>query len=411
MDLFAYLLSKKVTGGGEVVTGTGTSVTLSNTASNNPINITLAPSELTQDGTPSPDNPIDINVITGDNTITVSDSTGNFTQNKNINLGDLEYCEIGNYTDDFIKTTGKNMYDPNQTYSQGQYVNGSWTDNTQRVTTDYMEIEEGATYTISLNTDNQYDVRLLNYNLFDENHNWLGSRTTNGDESLVNKFSHTFTVNIQDSKYIKITYQNSGSTTLPISNVQACNIQFEEGNQTEYVPYGSGEWYLKKNIGKYELTSENIEYMITTINNEFSVPAAIITKSKLGWNNVYTNNIAKINSYQQISSVSDVATGKFATNFNQYSMLLFNSDITDLESARTSLIGTIIYIAQATPTYILLSDTLQDELNDLGSLTAYANETNISQTNDDLAFVITASTTSKITAEVDKTKYILLADD
>lgn len=53
------------------VSGSGTNVTLEGT-DNTKLKIKFNPTEITQSGTPSPDSPVDVNVIKGDNTITIS---------------------------------------------------------------------------------------------------------------------------------------------------------------------------------------------------------------------------------------------------------------------------------------------------------------------------------------------------
>jgi hypothetical protein len=51
----------------------------------------------------------------------------------------------------------------------------------------------------------------------------------------------------------------------------------------------------------------------------------------------------------------------------------------------------IAYYQLATPTYTLLNDTLQEELNIIEKLLSYKGQTNISQENDDLPFDMVAT--------------------
>lgn len=80
-----------------------------NSEGNIKIDLTLNPTELTQDGTPSPDSPVDVNVIKGNNTITISNSDNTQSQNFSINLGGLEYAKIDDYEDE-IYTENGNWY-------------------------------------------------------------------------------------------------------------------------------------------------------------------------------------------------------------------------------------------------------------------------------------------------------------
>lgn len=55
---------------------------------------------------PNPDYPQDVNVVSGDNTITISDDNEHSTSYP-INLGSIELCKIGTYQDYFYKDSGK----------------------------------------------------------------------------------------------------------------------------------------------------------------------------------------------------------------------------------------------------------------------------------------------------------------
>ena len=60
-----------------------------------------------QDGTPAPDSPVTIDVVTGSQTVTISDgtNTGSFT----VNLGTTELCKIDTYQD-YIYKSGDDWY-------------------------------------------------------------------------------------------------------------------------------------------------------------------------------------------------------------------------------------------------------------------------------------------------------------
>ena len=55
---------------------------------------------------PSPDRASEVEVVKGNNTITISNEDGTKTQSYNITLGNLELCKIGNYQDYFYKENG-----------------------------------------------------------------------------------------------------------------------------------------------------------------------------------------------------------------------------------------------------------------------------------------------------------------
>lgn len=70
-DLFSYLLGKNAGGSGTYTTFSGISLNISNTVFGKIKNFMLNSTELTQDGTPTPDNPVDVNVIKGENNVKV----------------------------------------------------------------------------------------------------------------------------------------------------------------------------------------------------------------------------------------------------------------------------------------------------------------------------------------------------
>ena len=59
----------------------------------------------TQEGTPTPSSPVNVNVVTGEQEIEVANGTE--TQTHTINLGDIELCKIGDYQDRIYKDSGK----------------------------------------------------------------------------------------------------------------------------------------------------------------------------------------------------------------------------------------------------------------------------------------------------------------
>ncbi len=67
--------------------------------------------------------------------------------------------------------------------------------------------------------------------------------------------------------------------------------------------------------------------------------------------------------------------------------------------------NTTVYYVLATPTYTLLNDTLQTQLDNLQYALAYDTQTNISQTNTDLPFIIDAETYVDLTDYVKNTDY------
>ena len=107
-------------------TGTGTSVTLNDTAFSYLKN-KLGATDTTQEGTPTPDSPQTIHTITGNNKIKSSNSDNSLSNSVLLTLGDTEICKIGNYEDKIFKAIkGNEIYDSLTTEEQATLDYGSW---------------------------------------------------------------------------------------------------------------------------------------------------------------------------------------------------------------------------------------------------------------------------------------------
>lgn len=99
----AYAIPSDFYTSDETVSGTGNSVALVNTSASVFKAIAFR-GDVLQDGTPTPSNPVDIDTVTGEQTITI---TGDGTQEYTVDFGDIELCKIGNYQDYIYKNSGK----------------------------------------------------------------------------------------------------------------------------------------------------------------------------------------------------------------------------------------------------------------------------------------------------------------
>ena len=116
-DLFSYLLGRN----NSTKTVTGTELEIKGRKI---INLLLS-KESTQEGTPTPDNPIDVNTIKTNIDIIISNGTD--TKTITIPLGDNEICGIGDYKDELIidsfgrcylkKKTGKVVLNGSETWT------------------------------------------------------------------------------------------------------------------------------------------------------------------------------------------------------------------------------------------------------------------------------------------------------
>ena len=99
----AYEIPSDFFTGTDTVSAIGTNISLSNTSSSQLKSIVIY-GDTAQDNTPTTDSPIDIAVVTGEQTVAI---TGSDTQSYVINLGSLEICAIDNYKDYIYRNDGK----------------------------------------------------------------------------------------------------------------------------------------------------------------------------------------------------------------------------------------------------------------------------------------------------------------
>ena len=335
-DLFSYLLGKKASGGsGTYTTFSGTSLNISDTIKAKIKNFMLNSTELTQDGTPTPDNPVDVNVITGDNNIKITDGTEE--QNYPITLSSDNLFDFDKVNITRLGSGGNvSVYNNEIVFTAtGQEVFG--------ITIDLagLNLKDNTTYTVSNLMDNT-DVSV----------NPLGWRYYNGSSyTPLNNYQTEFTFTTSNSGI------NVGAPTNYNGMLTLSNIQLEEGNTpTIYVPSYSIE-YCK--IGDYA-----DQIFKNTIDSEFY-------DSTLQLNEWYLKKkVSKIDSYngETITTPYISTTGGLDT-------------------------GATVYYGLTTPTYIHISQAdypvLRSQLENLyNNAKSYKGQTNITQTNENLPFNI-----------------------
>lgn len=87
------------------VTGTGENITLNSTVETKMKFVCKG--NTSQNGEPTPDNPVNIDVVTGNNSIIIANNDNTQSQTYPINLGSMELCKIGDYQDYLYKDNGK----------------------------------------------------------------------------------------------------------------------------------------------------------------------------------------------------------------------------------------------------------------------------------------------------------------
>ena len=203
--------------------GTGTDVNLTGVIAA-PMNIDLK-GNASQDGTPTPSSPIPINVVSGDNTITISNSDNTESQSYSINLGTIELCKIGDYQDYIYKENDK-WYIHKEI--RKVVLNGSedWFINTGNRFRVNLPSEDG--YYVALGLSDRYsytdswDTHLAtNYSFTVRNGNWGvdGCRLSfiNTDYPTVTAFINNLATN-NITAYYQLLPKLGGATTTEITD-------------------------------------------------------------------------------------------------------------------------------------------------------------------------------------------------
>lgn len=229
---------------------------------------------------PSPSYPQEIHTITGNNVITISNSDNTKSQTYPINLGDIEFCKVGDYKDVLFKNTMDSDY-----------------------------------YDSSLELNKWYKLNRIGKKVLNGSEGWQRTRLTD------NKYYYQYRPNVNQQT-------TDGKLLL-------CNYFKATSTWSEQVV---GMWFDSNMIVKTQ---------------------------------------------------GSLAGTETADDFKTW-----------LSSHNTT-----VYYVLATPTYTLLNDTLQTQLDNLQYALAYDTQTNISQTNNDLPFIINAETYVDLTDYVKNTDY------
>ena len=353
------------------VTGTGESITLNDTA-NSPLSLELEPTKLSQDSEPSPSSPQDIHVISGDNTIKV--------ENKNL-------LDVSNY-ELIALTSSKTRVGYLFNLKAGTYT--------------LSNLDFGSSGQDRLYVNTKYDGE----SVFTER----GSSTTLSNISMTNDGQLALTVSLSQlptSLLVKgMLEKGSTSTTyvkrqeqiaqLNLGGIEYCKIGNYKDRFFKNIPTDEdydatrelGKWYLKKNIDKNVLDGSEV-----WISHQF------------GTNSYQTTISNTLSGGDYLTIISNYFRGIKYTDRSSFNNAIYNdTQSTVLTIIRNTQFATVndftawlsthntpVYYVLATPTYTLLNNTLQSQLETIyNKLLGYQEQTNISQVNNDLPFNINA---------------------
>jgi len=350
----------------EKVIGEGESLTLDNTGEAM-LKLDLK-GNTSQTGTPTPDSPIPINVVSGDNTITISNSDNTQSQTYPIYLGVENIIESSTTKDTLAQ------------YQDVLYIMG--------------DLKPSTTYTISFNGTSGNQI-YSNENLFNQETFYVASGRTTLTLTTKSTISTTNASQYNET-YGWIIFKNF-TGGVPSANVFN-NLQMVVGNKEQHTSttpielckistyqdyfYKTDKWYLHKEIGE-----------ITYIGAS-------------GENWTYYNGIVYIDNSNIKNIGSGIVNTDFYTNYfkvenskcyivgQRLHIVLSSfglSSITTASDFKTwlSTHNTEVRYILATPTDTEITDTtLINQLDNIENAFSYEGTTNIGQVNNDKPFIL-----------------------
>lgn len=367
--------------------------------------------------TPTPSNPSDIHIVSGDNEIKVCGK--NLCKIQSLNSWEISSGIPTNQ----LQGINVNSFDYNN-------VNITITVNAYRIAlANIIQLEPNTTYTLKYtrtNTDSgtspQYRryvyeyvdgtyVRLNYLNSGDTGNQEVTFTTTNGTVALAWGFGNSSKDSVSKITNIQLEKGSSSTTYEPYTETDY-EIDLPSGmelnkigtyqdyfykNIPDALDYSSdrelGVWYLKKNIGKYTFTGSETGYLISSNNNGYLFGITSPTFPLENYSTNYLNNYSLANSTSSSAS-SNVGSYIYSSTFR---MRVPSTIATTFAQFKTWL-GTannIICYTLSTSTYTKITDTtLIGQLEALRVAHGCNGVTYISQVNNDMPIILSASVLS-----------------
>lgn len=310
----------------------------------------------------------------------------------------IEMCDINDNRDKFIRNSGKNLFDESEllNVSGWSYSNNYYTGYINNLRT-YMLDWQPTTY----KENTRYLLKFTSY----------GAITTGNGRFVI-----TYTDNTVDN--ISLGRTSSPETTYFITDegktVSRIDVDYSSGHiiyitnlmlaesseDIPYEPYGNGDWYLEKHIGKETFTGANTENWnkYTTTDSQGNTYGFNIDLSARPFQSTDTHNFALSNRFIQVNrnSVSVVDTQGIYLGYNlslyvKIDQSLVSGGTTENFKTYLSTHNTEVYYQLVSPTYTKIEGTLKDELDAVWRAYSYKGQTNISQINNDLPFELNVS--------------------
>lgn len=192
---------------------------------------------------------------------------------------------------------------------------------------------------------------------------------------------------------------NKGTTQLPYEPYQGASYSVnlgslelcKLGDYQDYIYKENKKWYKHCAIQKYDAW-ETISYSQThTVTNTYQFALPLPTTVSLR-SNVFSSHFRNLINN---NDMEHLFIGTRTPNvYDGLNVFINNTTAADSSAAKTWLKnnGVVVYYVLNTPTTTEITDaTLKSQLEALRNAESYEGQTNISQVNDDLPFIITAS--------------------
>lgn len=345
--------------------------------------------------------------------ITTSNTSGSFTLTNTTNVALRISVPNGTSVNDTFtimleKGSSASTYEPyiGNTYNinlngnlfkkenllMGYYVDtdGSLVSASSSNVADFIEVTPNASYTLSYTYTTLSSTNTRRIGFYDSSKNFISATIYTPTNTSINITTPNNTA------YIRFTLDKNVSdvTFIPDSftPIELCKI----GNYQDYIYKDSDKWYLHKEIKKVVLNGTYVNSRGTTGTNAYYLSTSIVTLNDNTkalvicdmFNSVSFNNRAdgNYNTYSQNGFIN-LRTGNNTT-----------LDWSTLDKAKewANSNSPIVYYVLETPTTTEITDTtLINQLEELYIAKSKENQTNISQINNDLGFIISASALKK----------------
>lgn len=393
----------------------GTNLTINNTENGASFLDMQLKGQTTQDGTPTPSAPVNVNVVTGNTSVKICNKNllnyNAFVKGRiNSSTGQIEYAS--NVTS-IIINNNVITFTVTQAWNSG-------------ITSDYIPVEQG--YYTYKGTFGAIKGGVY-IDLYGADKTWLsryGNQTINANETK------TWTININNvnAKYIRLHYEidTAGTTTITNSQLEKGNtatsyIAHQEqnyeinlginelcqiGQYQDYIHKNNGNWFIHKEIGKVVLDGTQGTFSKPST-NRFNIDNAFKDYYKQLNSTTYLSNFyvaygQKRTNADFNSLVTNVDYGFDLTNDSTtYNIRIKDTRYDDITQFKNWLSNNnlILYYALATPTETQITDeNLIAQLEGLRGASTYINQTNII-TSGDLAPIIYVNVDTIDTNEIE----------